>query len=181
MICVFFADGFEEIEGITVVDILRRGGLSVKIIGIGTLDITGSHGIQIRCDAEVSQITEKDITGVVIPGGILGVMKLIANERVRDLVRFSLTGGLVTGAICAGPLLLGSMGLLEGRRILCFPTLEGDMEGAVIQTGAVCKDLNLITARGPGASEEFAFALLEAFADKKAAEEVKKEIRAGLK
>ena len=181
MVCVFLADGFEEIEAVTAVDILRRGGVNVKTVGCGSQVITGSHGIKIVCDMTDLQVEEKEVTGCVIPGGKAGVLKLIENETVKKLVRICLEGGLVTGAVCAGPLLLNSMGLLRGRHILCYPTLEKEMVGAIIEDGAVSIDLNLITGRGPGASQEFAYALLEALSSRKRADEVRRDIEAGLR
>lgn len=161
MVFVFLADGFEEIEALTPVDVLRRAGLEVLTVGVGGKEISGSHGIVVKCD-----VTEKDVErdlpdGVILPGGMPGTRNLGNSEIVKNIVNKVMNSGGLVAAICAAPSVLGCLGLLEGKTATCYPGFEDELKGASIGTESVCVDGNIITAKGPGVSLDFAFSVLE--------------------
>lgn len=171
MIYVLLAEGFEEIEALTPVDILRRAGLSLQTVAITPNPVTGSHGIQVVADVTPEQATEK-IDLLVLPGGMPGAANLDKSPAVERLIEKTLSDGGHIGAICAAPFVLGKRGLLAGRRATCYPGFEGELTGATHCPGArVVTDGSITTAIGMGAADEFGLALLTALGhEKKAAE-----------
>ena len=160
-VIVFFADGTEEIEALTVVDVLRRAGAEVTVAGVGSNTPTGSHGIRIEADVRERALSG-DFDMVVLPGGMPGAKNLEASACVdATLRRVAEAGGFLT-AICAAPLVLGRRGYLRGKRAICYPGFESELKGAEIAGEKVCRDGNIITAAGPGAAMAFALALTEA-------------------
>lgn len=171
MIYVFLADGFEECEAIAPIDILRRGGVEVKTVGIGAREITGAHGIRVICDITESDTVTDGLKGIVLPGGMPGTLNLEKSDTVRRFISFSYDNGLIIGAICAAPSVLGHMGLLKNRRATCFPGFEAEFEGAVFSDEPSVTDGNIITACGAGAAFDFGLALLsEITGDKESAD-----------
>jgi 4-methyl-5(b-hydroxyethyl)-thiazole monophosphate biosynthesis len=173
MVIFFLANGFEELEAIAPIDILRRGGVDVKTVGIGGKTITGSHNIPFICDCTEAEIDTAKITGVILPGGMPGTKNLAASAFVADTLKAAAMNELIIGAICAAPSVLGGLGLLRGKKATCFPGFEDKLDGAQISSDYVVRDGNFITAKGAGVAAEFGFALLEAFTDKANAEKVK--------
>ena len=161
MVYVFLADGFEEIEALTPVDVLRRAGFEVKTVGVTGKTVTGSHGIPVVCDIEIAEAVKSDIKAVVLPGGLPGTTNLEASATVQEFIDYADSTGAVVAAICAAPSVLGHKGLLKGRRATCYTGFENELLGATA-TGepAVC-DGNIVTGRGAGAAFDFAFALLD--------------------
>lgn len=177
MIYVFLANGFEEIEALTAVDLLRRAELSVATVGVGGKNITGSHGIPVTADIEEAQAETEGLKAVVLPGGMPGTLNLEASPIVRACVEYCVeTGGLVA-AICAAPSILGHMGLLKGRRAVCFPGFEQELAGAEVGTEPVCAQEGLVTARGAGVAVEFALALIKKFCGNEKAEQIRMSIQ----
>jgi len=156
MIVVFFAPGFEEVEALTVVDVLRRAGQEVVSVGVGGCQITGSHNISVVCDCEIGQMTPNlQLEAIVLPGGMPGTTNLEKSTGVKTFIDYAFRNNLLICAICAAPSILGHMGLLAGRRAVCFPGFEKDLKGAAIATEPVCTDGNLVTAKGMGCAIDF--------------------------
>lgn len=174
---VFLADGFEEIEGLTVVDILRRAGVEVTTISImGRKEIHGAHQITVLADALYEEVSFETLDGVVLPGGMPGTTNLGAHEGVRkQIADFSAEGKLVA-AICAAPSVLGENGILKGKKAACYPGFEEKLLGAEVTFEEVAENGNVITSRGMGTAIPFALALTKYLTTEQKAEELAKAI-----
>ncbi len=179
MVYVFLADGFEECEALAPVDILRRGGIEVTTVGVGSRSITGAHGITVMCDCDTGSIPERDITAVILPGGMPGTLNLEKNETVMEYVKTAAKENRIIGAICAAPSILGHIGLLNGRKATCFSGFEKDLTGAEVDSALpVVTDGNIITAYGAGAAFDFGFELLALITnDRKKSQELMRSMR----
>ena len=176
-ICVFMADGVEEIEALTVVDLARRAGIDVDMVSImGKNEIDGSHKIKFEADLLLEDINDDDYDGLVCPGGLKGTQNLMGDERVADLIRKFYANGKLTAAICAAPTVFGAAGILEGKKATCYPGKEDGLIGAVKLTDKVVKDGSIITSRGMGTSIDFGLAIVEYLIDSDAADELAKKI-----
>ena len=164
MIYLFLATGFEEIEALTTLDILRRCGLEVKTVSItGTRLIQGAHGIPVMADCLFRRKDMEECDAVILPGGMPGAKNLMACESLnRAIAAFHEKGGLIA-AICAAPMILGGLNLLVGKNVTCYPGFEEYLTGANCTTELVVEDGNIITGRGPGAAVEFAFTIARHF------------------
>ena len=168
MIYVFLADGFEEIEALAPVDLLRRAGVSVQTVGITGKTVTGSHNISVTADILPEEVVLNEaVQAVVLPGGMPGAKNLDADETVSRAIAFAAEKGKLLCAICAAPFLLGKRGLLQGKTAICFPGFEADLTGAEISEQSVCRDGNIITAKGMGVATEFGLKIVEALSDEK--------------
>lgn len=161
MIYIFLADGCEEIEALTPVDVLRRAGCEVKTVGVGGKTITGAHQIPITCDMTEAEVTYQGLEMVVLPGGMPGTRNLEASQTVLSAVKYAAENGIWVAAICAAPSVLGHMGFLKGRKATCFPGFEGELAGAKVTGEPVCTDGKWITARGMGVALECSLKLAE--------------------
>lgn len=177
MIYVFLANGFEELEAIAPVDILKRSRIPLKIVGVGGKIISGSLGIEITADITIEEVKKEDIEGIILPGGMPGTDNLYANEKIRDIVNYCAEKNILIAAICAAPSILGKMGILENKFVCCYPGFEESLKSAKISTDLVCSDKNIITAKGPGAATEFGFKILKYLKNDKAVEVVKKSMQ----
>ncbi len=171
MVLVFLAQGFEEIEALAPVDLLRRANVDVRTVGVGGKEIAGSHGIVVKADMTDKEIADEMPEMIVLPGGMPGTLNLEASEAVRNMILKCAENNCYIAAICAAPSILGHMGLLKGKKAVCFPGYEKDLIGADVQMSKVCVDGNIVTARGAGAAIDFALELIgclkgEAVADK---------------
>ena len=174
---ILFAEGYEEVEALTVVDLLRRAKIGCDIVAVKEADeVTGSHGISVRADKILSQLEVEQYDGLILPGGLRGVNNLAADERVIDLLRRFHEAGKLTAAICAGPTVLARAGLLEGRKACCYPGMEDQLTGALACTEAVVVDGSIITGRGLGTAIPFALALVAHFSGEKQAQALAKSI-----
>lgn len=176
MIYVFLADGFEETEALTTVDILRRAQLDVRTAGVGTKQVTGSHGITVVADITELEIEKDTITAVVLPGGMPGTRNLEQSKTVQDCVRYCVENERFICAICAAPSILAHMGLLDGKNATCFPSFEKELINAKITGAPAVADGKIITGKGAGATVEFALLTVEKMAGK----EISAEVRAAL-
>lgn len=165
---VVLAPGFEEIEAVTPIDFLRRAGVDVYVAGVGGVEVTGSHGITIRCDGAIDELKTDlplgtTIDAVVLPGGIPGANNLAASKAVVELIDRVHSGGGMVAAICAAPaVVLGNSPILQGRRATCYPGFEKHFSGDVIPSEErVVVDGKVLTSRGPGTATEFAIKLIE--------------------
>ena len=173
---VFLADGFEECEGLIVVDILRRAGVDTIMASVMEgLQIDSSRHIIVQADAMAGDIDFDTVDLVVLPGGRLGTENLGASELVTEKLR-EFAADKHAAAICAAPSLLASLGLLEGKKATCHPDFEGQMKGAVLTGESVAVDGNIITGQGLGASFDFAFELVKILVGEEKAEQIKKSI-----
>ncbi len=164
MIIVIFAPGFEEIEALTVVDVLRRAGQKVVCVGVGECQITGAHNITVICDCEIEQLSPNPkLDAVVLPGGMPGTTNLENSNQVKAFIKYAYDNNLYICAICAAPSILGHMGLLSGRRAVCYPGFEKEMKGAISVNENVCRDGTLITAKGMGCSIDFSIEIARLF------------------
>ena len=173
MVYVFLAEGFEEVEALSPVDILRRGGVAVKTVGIGGKTVTGSHGISVFSDIAEDEIKLDEIEAVILPGGMPGTLNLEKNSTVKAALQFAAENGKLIGAICAAPSILGKAGLLDGKLATCFPGFEEYLSGAEYTDEPAVKDGNIITSRGAGAALEFGFFLLAALKGETAADKLR--------
>ena len=172
MIYVFLANGFEETEAITPIDMLRRCGKEVITVGVTGKVVAGSHNIPVACDITIDETVTDGLEMIVLPGGMPGTKNLAADARVAELIRFCIDKNILIGAICAAPSILGEMGLLEGRKAVCYPGFENALRGAEVLTVPAVRDGNIITARGAGAALEFSYELISALIDNAAAEKL---------
>lgn len=170
---VFLATGFEEMEAIGTVDILRRGGIETKIVSItGEHKVSGAHGIEVTADALFCDTDFSNTDALVLPGGMPGSKNLNEHEPLKELLIQQYKQGKLVAAICAAPLVLGGLGFLKGRRATCYPGFEPTLIGANVTGEAVEKDGNIITGRGPGLVQNFALALVAELKSKAVAEEI---------
>ena len=174
---IFLADGFEEIEALTVVDLLRRAGIDITTASItGDKFVTGSHGIKVEADVLLSAINFDELDMIILPGGMPGTNNLDACEPLKAHIREFADAGRNLAAICAAPRVYGKMGILAGKRATCYPGNEEFLEGADPQTTEVVKDGNFITSRGMGTAIPFGLAIIEEFQGKEAADDMAKKI-----
>ena len=163
MVVVFLAEGFEEIEALATVDVLRRAGLKVVTVGVGGASVTGSHGITVladRDDGAPLPTAADGLQAVVLPGGLPGTEHLRASETVAACVERAAADGVLLCAICAAPSVLGRKGLLRGREAPCYPGYEEDLLGAVCTGESVAVAADRITAKGAGVTIPFALAIV---------------------
>lgn len=162
---VFLADGFEEIEALAPVDVMRRAGLAVTMVSVtGDLVVKGAHGIPVVADATFDDVDYADAALLFLPGGLPGATNLEAHEGLgRLLMAKAAQDDVVISAICAAPLVLGGLGLLEGKQATCYPGFEERMTGAAYTAAQVTVDGNVFTACGPAAAWELGFTFVEYF------------------
>ena len=177
MIYIFLAQGFEECEALAPLDILRRAGIEIKTVGIGSKTVVGSHGIPVVCDLTESDATTENLEGIVLPGGMPGTLNLENNDTVQKFLDFAAENDILIGAICAAPSILGHKNLLEGKKATCFTGFEKDLIGAEITDTPCVIDGNIVTAYGAGAAFQFGFKLLEVLEGEEKAETLKKQMR----
>ncbi len=169
-VLVFFANGTEEIEALTPVDILRRAGAEVTLAGVGGKELCGSHGIRITADVAAEELSFFDYDMVIVPGGLPGTNHLDASPVVEKALEAVNASGGYLAAICAAPLVLGRRGYLQGREAICYPGFEAELRGATISEKRVVRDGNVITAAGMGAALDFALLLTEVLFGKEKAD-----------
>lgn len=177
MIYLFLADGFEEVEALTPLDILRRAEIPVCTVGIGGNYPVGAHKICVKADLVDTDVDLSDMTGVILPGGMPGTINLGNSLMVQSALEKAMEKNLPIAAICAAPSILGRAGYLNGRRATCFPGFEEDLHGAILSDTPVITDGNIITARGAGVALEFALALTSLLKSKDKAEEIRSGIQ----
>lgn len=174
---IFLADGFEEIEGLTVVDILRRAGVEIQMVSImGQKELTGSHGISLVADTVFEETDFSDGTLFVLPGGMPGTKRLAAHEGLAALLKEKHVEGKRLAAICAAPSVLGGLGLLNKKRAACYPGFEDALTGAEVSFDPVAVSDNVTTSRGMGTAIPFALALVAQLAGKEKADALAKGI-----
>lgn len=171
---IFLAEGFEEMEAVTPLDLLRRAGIDAKFVSLaGTLSVTGAHKITYLADMLFDERAAEEADMLILPGGMPGAQYLQDNEALgRLLLKFHQEGKFVC-AICAAPMVLGHLGILQGKKATIYPGMEDRLTGATPVADKVCRDGHIITGRGPGVAMPFALTLVEALAGKKAADKLR--------
>lgn len=177
MVVCFFANGFEEIEGLTPVDCLRRCEKEVITVGIGGVIIRGSHGIPVITDMEDNELKLTEaIDMIILPGGMPGTLNLEKNKTVTDAIDYCMERNIPIAAICAAPSILGHKGYLKGKRAVCYQGFEHELEGAEVLNTSVCVDGNIITACGMGAAIDFSHAIIAKLLSKERADRLLKTL-----
>lgn len=176
-IAIFLAEGFEEIEALTVADLGRRAGITVDLVSITQKEqVIGSHQITVQSDYLWESIQPDTYDMLVFPGGMPGTVNLEAFEPLMEALDRFVSEGKYIGAICAAPRILGHRNLLEGRTACCYPGTESHIHNAVITENAVEISQNIITSRSMGTAIEFSLAIISTLCSKEKAEEIKKAI-----
>ena len=164
MIYVFLATGFEDIEAIAPVDIMRRAGLKVQTVSItGEQIVVSAHGVGIASDLMLSEVDFSQAEMLVLPGGLPGSTNLDACKPLTEAIKRHFESGGPIAAICAAPLVYGHLGLLKGRRATCYPGVERELAGATYTAAIVERDGNIITGKGPAAAFEFGYTIVDFF------------------
>ncbi len=177
MIYVFLADGFEETEALTPVDMLRRCKLEVATVGIGGKNITGSHGISVAADIEASEIKlDENVEMIILPGGMPGTLNLEADKTVQGAIDYCAENGKYIAAICAAPSILGHKGLLNNRKATCYKGFEEHLKGAEVVYEDTVTDGCFITSRGAGTALPFSFELVKLLISQEKSEQLRDSI-----
>ena len=166
-VAVLLANGFETLEGLTVVDILRRGEIECNTFALEGNEVTTSHNIKIKADRNIMDEGIKDYDFIVLPGGMPGATNLRDDERVIKLVKEFNNKKKWVCAICAGPIVLGKAGITEGKNVTCYPGFEDELGNCNYKDELVVVDGNIITGKGPAAAIPFAFEILSKISGEK--------------
>ena len=171
------ADGYEEVEMLTVVDLLRRAGLTCDIISVtGEKKLTSSHKVTVTADLLYEDADFDSYDALVIPGGMPGTINLGEHAGVCEQLKKACAGGKLIAAICAAPTVFGKLGLLKGRKAICYPGMEDQLTGADVTYESAVRDGNIITSRGMGTAIDFGLAILSYFEGEQAATALAKTI-----
>ena len=176
MVYVLLGKGFEETEAIAPVDLLRRANIPVLTVGINGSTIQGSHSIPVVADITIEEMDLTQMDMLVLPGGLGGVASIMASQAAMDAVRFAWENGKLLGAICAGPTILASLGILDGKNATCYPGCEGKMGKANILSQAAVTDGNIITGTSAGCALPFGLALISALKGEAEMESIRDQI-----
>lgn len=175
---LFLANGFEEIEGLTVVDLLRRASIEIMMVSItGSPYVTGSHNIMVKADDLFENVDFADGDMLVLPGGMPGTKYLSEHEGLDRLLKKYSEKGKKLSAVCAAPSVLGSKGLLKGKNATCFPGFEDALTGARVKNEAVVTDGNIITSKGMGTAIDFSLAIIRSISGESEASKLAKVIQ----
>ena len=177
MVYILLGTGFEEIEALTPVDLLRRAGGEVKTVGLNGKMVFGGHAIGVQCDMTIDELDVKDAEMIVLPGGLGGVASIRGCQRVLEAVKAVYDSGKYVAAICAGPTVLAELGRLTGVRATCYPGQIPNMKDALVVPDAACvTDGRIITGTSAGTAVPFALALIEALRGADAAKAIADQI-----
>lgn len=177
MVFVHLAQGFEEIEAVSILDILRRGGVQVMSVSMTEEKIVrGAHGISLEADILFDEADYKECRMIVLPGGMPGTKNLQKNENLMEIIKEFNIQGKYLAAICAAPMVFGAAGILDGKTATIYPGMEAYLNNARPTVEKVAIDGNIITSRGPGTAMEFALTLVELLAGKQASDKLRKDL-----
>ena len=176
-IAVFFANGYEEIEALTVVDLTRRAGIETWMVSItDEKTVTGSHGIAVSMDMTLAEVDFEGVDMIVLPGGMPGTLNLEACASLMEQVKaFDATGKYIS-AICAAPTVFGHLGLLKGKKACCYPGMEDGLEGAEVTYESTATADHILTSRGMGTAIDFGLEIIARFKGQEAADDMAKKI-----
>ncbi len=175
---VLFAPGFEEVEGLTIVDILRRAAIDTIMVGVETQEIAGAHDITIRTDKLLDDININEIDALILPGGSPGFINLRQNPTVLSLIQKVHHQKKIVAAICASPSVLSTAGILAQKKATIYPGMEEEItnSGGILTDDLVVVDENIVTSKGPATTMLFTLKLVELLKDKKTSKEVEKKV-----
>ncbi|MBQ9416082.1 MAG: DJ-1/PfpI family protein [Clostridia bacterium] len=173
---LFLAEGFEEVEALTPLDLMRRAKIPVKTVGIGGRTVCGSHGIAVQADLTDKEFNDLRPESVLLPGGMPGTLNLDASPVVQSAISAALEADGHLFAICAAPTILGRRGLLKGKRATCYPGMEKDLTGAILTGERVVKDGNIITGAGMGVALDFGLAIVAELKGTETAEQLRRSV-----
>lgn len=172
-VAVMLANGFEEIEAITIIDVLKRAGAEAKFVGLDADILTGAHGVKVHADTTLEKICESEFDMIVLPGGLPGAEHLANSAKLQALLKEFDSKGKFIGAICAAPMALAKAGVIK-ESYTCYPSFEAHVkDSGYISSQNVVKDGNIITSRGPAMAMEFALELVKNLCGEKIYKEVK--------
>jgi protein deglycase len=172
-VAVILADGFEEVEAIAVIDVLRRAGIDTVIAGLHSGSVASARNVKVVPDAVIDEVRPDDFDMIVLPGGQPGSDNLNADPRVKALIKGFSQKGKLTGAICAAPYVLANAGVLAGKRATSYPTYKDRLGGAVYEEKSVVCDDNVMTSRGAGTALAFGLAIAEKLVGKEKAQKIR--------
>ena len=173
MVYVHLAEGFEEVEAMTIVDLLRRADIDTETVSVtGHLPVTGAHGIKVVADILFEDAVYGSCELIVLPGGLPGATNLAAHDGLREKILSFHNQGKKLAAICAAPIVLGRAGVLVGKKATCYPSFENELKGAELSEDPVVSDGGVFTSRGPATAMAFALAIIEELKEKEAADKV---------
>ncbi len=171
------ADGFEELEAVTIIDILRRVNISVTTLFLQNNPVIGSHNIAITADANIDDISSEKYSLIVLPGGQPGSTNLKNDARIISLIKEICSTSGYAAALCAAPIVLAASGVLEGKKATCYPGYEAELKGATVISDTVVHDGNVITSKGPGTAIPFVLKIIEIIISKETALEAQKRLQ----
>ncbi len=175
-IIVPLANGFEELEAITIIDVLKRANIEVEIISLADLEVKSSNQILIKADKKINQIIKQDLSGIILPGGMPGAKNLKNNQKIIELIQYLDEKNALVAAICAAPIVLSKAGIITDKKITSYPGFAAELNTNHYLKQRVVKDGNIITARGPGVALEFSLEIVEYLKDKKAVKQLKDDM-----
>ncbi len=176
MVYILMADGFEDIEALEPVDIMRRAGIGVKTVGVMGKNATSSHDVTIETDILIDDVNTGDIEILVLPGGP-GHTNLDESEKVHKLISYALENDIYIAAICASPSILGKRGILDGKKYTCFPGFEEFAPNGIFTGEKTTLDGKILTGKGAGAASDFGFKMVEILKGKDISEKLRKEMQ----
>ncbi len=172
-IIVPLANGFEELEAITVIDVLKRADLEVEIITLGDLEVESSNQVVIKADKKVEEVIKKDLSGIILPGGMPGAKNLKNNLKIIEIIQHLANDEALIAAICAAPIVLSKAGVIADKKVTSYPGFEKELKSKEYLQQRVVVDENIITARGPGVALEFAMAIIKYLKNEKEVKRLK--------
>lgn len=174
---IFLATGYEEVEMLTVVDMLRRAGITIDMVSVtGSREVTSSHNVTIVADKLFDETDFDEASMLILPGGVPGTPNLLAHKGLCEKLKDFNEKDKLLSAVCAAPSILGELGILEGKKATCYPGYENKLTGATYVKQPVVSDKNVTTSRGMGTCIEFGAAIIERFYGKEKADEIKEKI-----
>ncbi|AQW86056.1 DJ-1/PfpI family protein (DUF4066 domain) [Campylobacter pinnipediorum subsp. caledonicus] len=175
-VAIILADGFEEIEAITIIDILRRAGIDVSVVGLNQALVNGAHDITVKANILLDELDETSFDMIILPGGLTGTNNLANNNKVLEVLNYFNKKGKYISAICAAPMVLSKAGVLKNN-FTCYPGFENEVRNfGYINDQNVVIDGNIITSKGPATAMEFSLALIKELLGENKLNEIKKEI-----
>ena len=176
MVYMFLGTGFEETEAIAPLDLLRRAGVEIATVGLNGKVIYGGHGIGVEADLEIGQLDLTNLEMVILPGGLGGVASIKGCPAAMDAIRFAYENGKFVAAICAGPTILASLGITNGKHATCYPGCEEQMGNTIMEDAAAVTDGKIITGTSAGCAIPFGLQLIAALKGQEAADAIAKQI-----
>ena len=176
MVYMFLGTGFEETEAIAPLDLLRRAGVEIATVGLNGKVVYGGHGIGVEADLEIGQLDLTNLEMVILPGGLGGVSSIKGCPAAMDAIRFAYENGKFVAAICAGPTILASLGITDGKHATCYPGCEEQMGSAIMENTAAVTDGRVITGTSAGCAIPFGLQLIAALKGQEAADAIAKQI-----